>query len=188
LILSGLDIYNIIHHNVNDVSKELKSQCDVEKLRIGISPFSEQNLNPNSYNLTLDTELLCYKSYKLDSRVENDVIQNKIPKSGLELIPGTLYLAKTVEFTETEGLVPIIDGRSSIGRLGVFVHVTAGYGDNGFRGCWTLELACVQPVVIYPGMKLCQIRYQTVSPGYLYDSEKYQDSKEVRPSGIWKEF
>lgn len=157
-------------------------------MHIGITPFNEANVNPNSYNLTLSQDLLMYSKFKLDAKKENDVIESKIPKSGLELMPGTLYLARTEEYTETTGLVPIIDGRSSIGRLGVFVHVTAGYGDNGFRGCWTLELACVQPVVIYPGMKLCQIRYQTVSPGRLYDSEKYQHSHEIRPSGIWREF
>ena len=108
-------------------------------------------------------------------------------KSGFLLEPGVLYLGSTVEYTETHGLVPIIDGRSSVGRLGIFVHVTAGYGDNGYCGKWTLELACIVPVVIYPNMKICQIRFQSVTKGWEYSSDKYQNSMDVQPSKLWKE-
>lgn len=78
------------------------------------------------------------------------------------LVPGVLYLGYTLEYTETHGYQPKIDGRSSTGRVGVFTHITAGFGDNGFCGHWTLELTCVEPVLIYPGQRLIQISYSTI--------------------------
>ena len=90
---------------------------------INIEPFNEDNLNPNSYNLTLHDEVMVYEEVVLDMRQVNRVRRLKIPESGLVLNPNQLYLARTVERTETHDLVPMIEGRSSIGRLGLFVHV-----------------------------------------------------------------
>ncbi len=81
---------------------------------------------------------------------------------GLILQPNVIYLASTVEYTETLRHVPVIQGKSSLGRLGLFVHVTAGFGDVGFKGHWTLELIAVQRIKIYPGMKIAQIVYVTI--------------------------
>lgn len=66
------------------------------------------------------------------------------------LRPGFLYLGRTVERIRAEGFVPVIDGRSSAGRLGLFVHVTAGRGDDGFNGTFTLEIVVVEPLLVYP--------------------------------------
>ena len=107
---------------------------------INLEPFNEDNLNPNSYNLTLHDEVMVYEEVVLDMRQVNRVRRLKIPESGLVLNPNQLYLGRTVERTETHDLVPMIEGRSSIGRLGLFVHVTAGFGDVGFKGFWTLEM------------------------------------------------
>ena len=73
-----------------------------------------------------------------------------IPEEGLILEPGKLYLGRTVEYTKTDKFVPMLEGRSSIGRLGLFIHVTAGFGDIGFSGFWTLEIHCIQPVKYTP--------------------------------------
>ena len=73
------------------------------------------------------------------------------------LEPDTLYLGRTREFTKTDCFVPMLEGRSSVGRLGLFIHVTAGFGDVGFAGYWTLEIFCVQPIRIYAGVEICQI-------------------------------
>src|SRR5262245_23842318 len=102
--------------------------------KIKIDPFDEANLNPNSYNLTLHNELMTYEEVVLDMRKANRVRRLVIPDDGLVLSPNQLYLARTVERTETHGYVPMIEGRSSIGRLGLFVHITAGFGDVGFCG------------------------------------------------------
>ena len=111
-----------------------------------IDPFEPDRLNPNSYNMTLHHELLTYEEVVLDMKTRNRVRRLEIPPEGLVLAPNQLYLGRTVERTETHNCVPMIEGRSSIGRLGLFVHVTAGFGDAGFCGYWTLEIFAVQPV------------------------------------------
>ena len=131
---------------------------------IVIEPFDEKRLNPNSYNLSLHNQLLVYENELLDMKTPNPVKQLTIPEEGLVLDPGKLYLGRTQEFTKTESFVPMLEGRSSVGRLGLFIHVTAGFGDVGFAGYWTLEIFCVQPIRIYPGVEICQI-YSTTSEG-----------------------
>ena len=155
---------------------------------IVIDPFDETKLNPNSYNLTLHDEVMIYEEVVLDMRQANRVRRLKIPASGLVLSPNQLYLGRTVEHTETHNFVPMIEGRSSVGRLGLFVHVTAGFGDVGFRGYWTLEMFAVQPVRIYPGVAICQIFYHQVSGDIVeYCSEKYQNNTDIQPSLLYKE-
>lgn len=155
---------------------------------IEISPYTAENLNPNSYNLTLHHEVMTYEEVVLDMRKNNRVRHLQIPESGLVLEPNRLYLGRTVEHTTTHNLVPMIEGRSSIGRLGLFVHVTAGFGDVGFRGYWTLEMFAVQPVRIYPGVQICQIFYhEIVGDISEYQSDKYQNNSGIQPSMLFKE-
>ena len=157
--------------------------------RIFIEPFDPSRLNPNSYNLTLHDELLVYDSPVLDMKKPNPAHTIRIPESGLRLEPGRLYLGRTREFTRTEGFVPMLEGRSSVGRLGLFIHVTAGFGDVGFAGYWTLEIFCVQPIVIYPGVELCQIYYHTIQGDYEpYRSGKYQNNQGIQPSLLYRDF
>ena len=112
-----------------------------------------------------------------------------IPEEGLELEMNKLYLGRTLEHTETKNYVPMLEGRSSIGRLGLFIHVTAGFGDVGFSGFWTLEIFCVQPIRIYPNVEICQIYYHSIDGDYdEYVSNKYQHNKEIQPSLLYKDF
>jgi len=153
-----------------------------------IEPFEENNLNPNSYNLTLHDELLAYEEVVLDMRKANRVRRIEIPSDGLVLGPNQLYLGRTVERTVTHNLVPMIEGRSSVGRLGLFVHVTAGFGDVGFAGYWTLEMFAVQPVRIYSGIPICQIFYHEICGDITeYASDKYQNNRDIQPSMLYKE-
>lgn len=155
---------------------------------IVIDPFDETRLNPNSYNLSLHDELLTYEELVLDMRKANRVRRVPIPPEGLVLTPNQLYLGRTVERTETHNLVPMIEGRSSIGRLGLFVHVTAGFGDVGFCGYWTLEMFAVQPVRIYAGVSICQIFYHQIAGEFsAYSSDKYQHNRDIQPSLLFKE-
>lgn len=155
---------------------------------IVIDPFDESHLNPNSYNLTLHGDLLTYEEVVLDMRKANRVRRLTIPPEGIVLSPNQLYLGRTVERTETYNLVPMIEGRSSVGRLGLFVHVTAGFGDVGFRGYWTLEMFAVQPVRIYAGVSICQIFYHQLAGKFTsYDSDKYQNNRDIQPSLLFKE-
>jgi dCTP deaminase len=155
---------------------------------IVIDPFHEQNLNPNSYNLTLHDEVMIYEEVVLDMRKANRVRRMRIPDDGLVLTPNQLYLGRTVERTETHNLVPMIEGRSSIGRLGLFVHVTTGFGDVGFSGFWTLEMFAVQPVRIYHGVQICQIFYHEITGEISeYKSDKYQHNRDIQPSLMFQE-
>ena len=155
---------------------------------IFIDPFEESRLNPNSYDLALHDELMLYEEVVLDMRRANRVRRLSIPPEGLVLQPQQLYLGRTFERTETHNLVPMIEGRSSIGRLGLFVHVTAGFGDVGFCGYWTLEMFAVQPVRIYAGVAICQIFYHDILGTFTeYQSDKYQHNTDIQPSLLFKE-
>ena len=156
---------------------------------IVIQPFDPKRLNPNSYNLSLHNELLVYENRLLDMKVPNPVKTLTIPESGLVLEPDKLYLGRTNEFTQTDRFVPMLEGRSSVGRLGLFIHVTAGFGDVGFAGYWTLEIFCVQPIRIYPNVEICQIYYHDIHGEYdLYQSGKYQNNTGIQPSLLYKDF
>lgn len=171
MILSGKEI---VHH----MGKEIL-----------IKPFDPKKVNPNSYNLTLADELMVYNNEMLDMKKPNKGHIIKIPEEGYVLHPGKLYLARTREYTETRYFIPMLEGRSSIGRLGIFIHATAGFGDVGFCGYWTLEISCIQPVKIYAGVDICQIYYHTVlGEADTYKNGKYQNNKGIQPSMLYKDF
>jgi dCTP deaminase len=166
----------------SEIKKHLGNDIDID-------PFDEKQLNPNSYNLCLHDELLVYEEIVLDMKRPNRFRRYHIPEEGVVLNPNQLYLGRTVERTETHNFVPMVEGRSSIGRLGLFVHVTAGFGDVGFCGHWTLEMFAVQPVRIYPGVPICQIYYHTLEGAVEeYKSDKYQNNTDIQPSLLYKEF
>jgi len=163
------------------------------KKRLGkdifIDPYDDSRLNPNSYNLRLHNELMVYENDTLDMKKENKAKKLIIPEEGLVLQPNKLYLGRTMEYTRTESCVPMLEGRSSIGRLGLFIHVTAGFGDVGFSGFWTLEIFCVQPIKVYPEVEICQIYYHSIEGEYQkYNSGKYQNNNGVQPSLLYRDF
>ena len=167
--------------------KEIHQQ--VENGTISIDPFNSGQLNPNSYNLRLHSDLLVYDSDVLDMKEKNSTSPLTIPDEGLLLEPQKLYLGRTIERTATDKYVPMLEGRSSVGRLGLFIHITAGFGDIGFDGFWTLEIFCVQPIKIYANLEICQIFYHTIDGDYdLYRSKKYQSNRGVQPSMLYKDF
>ena len=166
--------------------KEIENRIDND---IIINPFDRNRLNPNSYNLSLADELIIYSDALLDMKKDNTYQQIKIPAEGLLLETNRLYLGRTVEYTETNNLVPMLEGRSSIGRLGLFIHVTAGFGDVGFKGFWTLEIFCVQPIRIYAGVEICQIYYHTLEGEHEnYASGKYQNNQGIQTSLLFKDY
>ncbi len=151
---------------------------------IVISPFDAASLGTNSYDVRLARTLLTYKLnrihteqtilwngtvdngkaiYHLDCKTANDTEETIIPDEGIILMPGVLYLASTQEYTETHSHVPFLEGKSSLGRLGLNIHVTAGKGDVGFCGHWTMEMTVVHPLKVYAGMKIGQLIYHSVS-------------------------
>lgn len=131
----------------------------------------------------------------LDMKKPPETIEHKIPKEGFVLHPNTLYLGVTRERAGSDFYVACIEGRSSVARLGLQVHMTAGFGDLGFKGCWTLEMVCTHSIRIYAGTKICQVYFDTVvgDIGDRYDKEhrgKYGKQDEVAPvaSRLYKDF
>jgi len=166
--------------------KEIEKRIDKS---IFINPYDPNRINPNSYNLSLHNQLMVYQDHEIDMKKANPTEEIIIPVEGLVLEPNKLYLGRTNEYTESKNLVPMLEGRSSIGRLGLFIHVTAGFGDVGFRGYWTLEMFCVQPIRIYAGVEICQIYYHTIEGEHEnYTSGKYQGNKGIQPSLLHMDF
>ncbi|MEO1616891.1 MAG: dCTP deaminase [Planctomycetota bacterium] len=168
-------------------SDEIQRRIDNDD--ITISPFDQSRLNPNGYNLALHNELLVYEEIVLDAAKPNRYRRIEIPEDGLTLQPNLLYLGRTVEYTGTKKVVPMIQGRSSLGRLGLFLNPGGSLGDFGYCGTWTLEMHCVQPVRIYPGIQVCQIVFwELCGEGEAYCSDKYQHSRDIQPSLLYREF
>lgn len=173
---------------------------------IKIDPIRDSAIGPNSYDVRLGPKLLTYldepieygggriTQYGLDARKENQTIEHRIdPVRGFILQPGQLYLASTLEYTETHKHVPVLDGKSSTGRLGIVVHCTAGVGDIGFCGHWTLEIFVVEPVRIYAEMPIGQLRFfEAYAPALSYAqraSSKYMNKNpDPQPSQMWRNF
>lgn len=125
------------------------------------------HIGPCSIDVTLQPILKTYREEPIDpNKIEQEMDSHEIPSWGFVLEPGKLYLGATNEKVWTRDLVPNIDGRSSIGRCGISIHVTAGKGDPGFCGTFTLEIWAVQPAILYPDMRLGQLIFEpmTVHP------------------------
>jgi len=166
----------------------------ISKGDIIIEPFNRAALGTNSYDVHLGKHLATYEDEVLDAKSHNKVKHFEIGEEGFVLQPGTLYLGVTEEYTETHSCVPFLEGKSSIGRLGIDIHATAGKGDVGFCNTWTLEISCVQPVRVYAGMPIGQLIYFTING----EVERYYNKKQnakyntktERPveSMMWKNF
>ena len=136
---------------------------EIGRGRLVIRPFRRACLGSNSYDVHLGKYLATYRDGALDAKRPNVVDEFVIPDRGFVLVPGQLYLGATAEYTETHGYVPFLEGKSSVGRLGIDIHSTAGKGDVGFCNYWTLEMSVKLPVRIYAGMPIGQLIYFEVS-------------------------
>ena len=132
---------------------------EIEKGTIKIEPYNRADLGSNSYDVHLGKNLATYDSEELDAKKHNTISHFDIPDEGFVLQPNVLYLGVTEEYTETHAHVPFLEGKSSTGRLGIDIHATAGKGDVGFCGNWTLEISVKQPVRVYYGMPIGQLIY-----------------------------
>lgn len=160
---------------------------------IDVDPWVPGHVGPNSLDVTLGDTLVVYDLHQcdetyyslgsltlpvgvLDARADNPTRTVAVPPEGFVLHPGTLYLGSTVERVECHGVVPWVDGRSSVGRLGLSVHVTAGRGDDGWSGALTLELTVVHHLRVYPGMRVGQLTFMTTVGGRRPYAGRYQHS------------
>lgn len=158
----------------------------VQRKEIGIDPFDASRIGANSYDVMLYDELLIYDHLVLDSKKSNSHHVVKIPESGYPLQKDKFYLGRTVEkCSNTSGsLVPMIEGRSSWARLGLCVHMTAGFGDVGFCGYWTLELKPSVDLLIYPFQRIAQLYWLRCAETRRRYHGKYQGNVDTVVSRI----
>ena len=149
----------------------------IEERSIVISPYRRECLGSNSYDVHLASGLAIYKSAVLDAREHNPIEHFTLPPDGFVLHPELLYLGVTEEYTETHKHVPFLEGKSSVGRLGIDIHATAGKGDVGFSNTWTLEISVKQPVRVYAGMPIGQLIYFEVEGECLVPYNKKENAK-----------
>lgn len=167
---------------------------EMQKGTIIIEPYDRACLGTNSYDVHLSKYLATYEAEVLDAKQHNKIINFEIPEEGFTLQPGTLYLGSTVEYTETHAHVPFLEGKSSIGRLGIDIHATAGKGDVGFCNHWTLEISCIHPVRVYAGMPVGQLIYFAVDGeienAYNKKANAKYNERTPKPmeSMMWKNF
>lgn len=145
-----------------------KINQSVREGNISISPFDQAELNPNSYNYRLGSELKM--AYEDGSGVH--FLNVGFPEAGLILQPGNLYLGQTAEKIGSSSYAMSLIGRSSLGRLGLFLQVSANLGHTGSNHQWTLELYACQPIKIYPNMRIGQVSFWT-NIGEMKDYERY---------------
>jgi dCTP deaminase len=190
----------------------------IENGSIRIDPFNPKFMNPASFDLTLGEEVRVYSNlvntsynskdgskfkpridtlmhphmeeHVLDSRLPNPTESFKIGDAGWVLRPGIGYLMHTRESVWSGAYIPVLDGKSSIGRLFTQVHITAGYGDPGFHGNFTLEVVVTHPVRVYAGMRFCQIRFHTVAGEVTQYEGRYKGTQAVGAiaSRSWEQF
>lgn len=167
---------------------------EIEKGKIKIEPFDRESLGTNSYDVKLGKYLAVYKTDILDAKSHNEIEQFEIPEDGYILLPSKLYLGVTEEYTETFDYVPFLEGKSSVGRLGIDIHATAGKGDAGFCNTWTLEISVKQPVRVYASMPIGQLIYfkmdgEAINPYNKKKNAKYNE-KTIYPveSMMFKNF
>ncbi len=150
---------------------------EIEKGTIKVDPYNRECLGSNSYDVHLGKWLAKYKDEILDAKKHNLIEYFEIPDEGFILQPQVFYLGVTQEYTETHAHVPFLEGKSSTGRLGIDIHATAGKGDVGFCGNWTLEISVKQPVRIYKYMPIGQLIYFPVEGEIEIAYNKKKDAK-----------
>ncbi|HET7152338.1 MAG TPA: dCTP deaminase [Candidatus Kapabacteria bacterium] len=150
---------------------------EIKNKNIVIQPYDRSCLGTNSYDVHLGEWLAEYDDEVLDARLHNKIHYFKIPKEGKLLVPTKFYLGVTKEYTETHKHVPFLEGKSSIGRLGIDIHSTAGKGDVGYCNTWTLEISVKQPVRVYAGMPIGQLIYFEVSGEVMVPYNKKKSAK-----------
>lgn len=155
---------------------------------IVIDPFDERQISPNSYDFRLGDKCLVYKNVELDSAKDNEVMQITIPDDGLLLDPYKVYLINTFETMGSNTFVPVIRGRSSIGRLGIFIDITADLIDLGSINKWTLQLHSVMPVKIYKRMLIGQVTFWVTKGDKVLYNGKYKNHDSPVKSFSHKDF
>jgi len=164
----------------------LKIKEEVKNGNITLKPYNEKLLNPNSYNYRLGRTLLEVEDEIIDSKKETKYKKIKLTSKGYTLKPNKLYLGSTIEKIGSDKYVTQLIGRSSVGRLGLFLQITAPLGHVGCCHSWTLELKVVEPLKIYPNMIIGQVTFWCIEGNYEKYKGNYMKYEEPHISEFYK--
>lgn len=172
-------------------AKKIKEEINNHHIKIDL--YDNDRLGPNSYDLTLFNKVSWYRDDKyLDTRNPCKELETcEIPENGMYLFPNRLYLCKTNETVWSDKYVMELSGLSSLARLGIVIHQTAGYANIGHEFQWVLEITVTQAVKIYPDMRIAQQYFHTVEGDVeLYNGRyKYKQlGDEICPSVSEEEY
>ena len=131
--------------------------------KIVIEPFDPAAVTTNSYDLTLGDKLVMYTDEVLDPKKEPHTRTFEIPDEGYEMKRGEFLLGCSNEFVGSDFYVPIVHAKSSIARLGLFIHITSGLFDIGCKCNVTFHLYATMPVRLYKNMPIAQITFWKLS-------------------------
>jgi dCTP deaminase len=175
----------------------------VEDGRIGIEPYDATLMQPSSLDVRVDRLFRVFRNSRypyIDVKLEQEELTELVEVAADEafiLHPGEFVLGSTLERVRLpDDLVARLEGKSSLGRLGLLIHSTAGFIDPGFDGHVTLELSNVAnlPITIYPSMKIGQLSFMQLSEpaetpyGSGQLGSKYQGQRGPTPSRYWRNF
>ena len=166
---------------------------------IHIDPLGDNLVGPNSVDLRLHAEMKVYERERhpavggvcfnkphefepLNMKEDHPTRDICMSTAGYVLMPGILYLGRTMETIGSDHFVPMVEGRSSCGRLGLQVHMTAGCCDTGFKGTITLEMTVVHPLKIYPAQAICQVFFLRPEGAIRLYKGRYQGHKDATAS------
>ena len=167
--------------------REIKK--NIESGNIHISPFDETMLSTNSYDYRIDYTLIELSDIPVDPKKQSSYREIDFTDEGFILSPNKTYLANTYEEIGSDVFVPSLIGNSSLGRLGLFLQITADLGNLGAKHKWTLELKAIQPIKIYPMMKIGQVTFwKTAGSDDIKYKGKYDRFSVAKSSEIYKEF
>lgn len=143
---------------------------------IVINPFNPMQVSANSYDFRLGDTIAYYNDLVLDPKKNNSLTTIKIDETGYLLEPSKIYLGHTMEIMGSNLFVPIIKGKSSLARLGLFIHITADLIDIGSINQWTLQLFAIKKIKIYPNMLIGQVTFWVTKGEIKLYNGKYQGS------------
>jgi dCTP deaminase len=182
-----LDPFEEKYLNPNSVDLTLAPQFKIyDRKTIRVRSFSElpQWIKRTRQSIRYESGFYEYE-LPLDPREANDTVEFVIPKEGYVLQPGEVYLYACNERIGVKNNIRAkVEGKSSLGRLGLFVHVTAGFIDTGFTGSLVLELVATRPIIVYPNMKICQIEFARVEGEILESYDQKSGSKYHNQTGV----
>ena len=133
-----------------------KIKDEIKSGNISIEPFCNEQVNPNSYNYRLGSTIKVFDGFDGDKATFKEI---KIPKDGYILEPRKMYLATTKEVIGSSKYAMSLIGRSSMGRYGLFLQVSANLGHTTSKHKWTLEIVATLPIKLYPGMIIGQVSF-----------------------------